>query len=296
MPDGGQGFDYGKVPILAAQDTGGTGTAACRDPDRAADVTFVVSTLLGGEAVAETGERSPAQGDGEREGKAGRFRAFNEAQVVFPLLALVGLFTLLLLLLTYVFDRFRSGGNFLPENNLPVLLVTGTVALLLSIATLVIVFARLSLTSWRSALGLPEGSIRAVIALLLIVLFFITAVFLYADVGRNGEQRVLNGITEERLADIPTREILRLEREGVGVDERFNVVTTSPKIPESIDLAQQLVTTVSTLVVAVAAFYFGANSVTALVAPGAAEAAERRRPGTGTNGEDGSRSQQADKG
>src|SRR5262245_38408174 len=58
----------------------------------------------------------------------------------------------------------------LPENSLPILLVSGAVALLLSIALLVVIMRHQGLTDARFALGLPEGSIRAVIALMLILL------------------------------------------------------------------------------------------------------------------------------
>jgi hypothetical protein len=109
---------------------------------------------------------------------------------------------------------------------------------------------------------LPEGSVRAVIALLLILLFFISAIFLYADVGRRETDRVLKGIDAARLASIPTDSIRSLESVGSGESKTFNVVLLgADKNQESRDLAKQLVTTVSTLVVAVAAFYFGTSSV-----------------------------------
>ena len=172
-------------------------------------------------------------------------------------LTVAGLF----IVITFVFNRFRVENSFLPENNLPIMLITGTVALLLTVAALVIIFARLDLTRWENPLGLPDGSVRAVIALLLILLFFITAVFLYADVGRNGADRVLTGISQVRFDAIPTEQIQDSRQRAVGTTTVYDVTLTSPKNQDSRDIAKQLVTTVSTLVVAIAAFYFGSNSV-----------------------------------
>jgi hypothetical protein len=174
---------------------------------------------------AEEGEREPSDTGSQN----GGFRSFRDSQVLWPLLVLVGLFSVLLVTLSYVYDQLRAQESFLPENSLPVLLITGTVALLLSIGALVVVYSHLDLTNKAAALALPEGSIRAVIALLLIVLFFITAVFLYADVGRNAPDRELDGITAERLATIPTDEILSVDSRGVGDNERFDVVLSSAR-------------------------------------------------------------------
>jgi hypothetical protein len=74
-------------------------------------------------------------------------------------------------------------------------------------------------------LGLPEGSIRALIALGLILLFFILAVFLYAD--------LLHGTPGN----------------------------PGPHGSAGVDIAKQLATTISTLVVAIASFYFGSSAV-----------------------------------
>jgi hypothetical protein len=114
-----------------------------------------------------------------------------------------------------------NGGQVLsqPEIQLPVELIAAVLALIGSLAFLVLVFNQLQLTSKDQALGLPDGSIRAILAVSLIFLFLIMSVFLYAAVAKNS--------------------------------------ATSP----SLDIAKQLVTTVATLAVSVAGFYFGAASV-----------------------------------
>jgi hypothetical protein len=106
---------------------------------------------------------------------------------------------------------------------LPLLLITGIVVFLGALASLVVIFRRQGLANRDFALGLPDGSIRAIIALSLILLFAILAVFLYIGQG------------------------------GFGTDSQPTDGQT--------DMAKQLVTTLSTLVVAIASFYFGSTTV-----------------------------------
>lgn len=70
---------------------------------------------------------------------------------------------------------------------LPILLVYGVVTLLVALAALVGILSSFKLTSPKFALGLPEGSIQAVIALILVLIFAITAVFLSTiEIGPDG--------------------------------------------------------------------------------------------------------------
>ena len=72
----------------------------------------------------------------------------------------------------------------LPEDvKLPLLIVVAVVALLGSIAFVVVAFAIYKLIDPQQALGLPDGSVRAIIALLLVVLFAALTVFLTAKLG-----------------------------------------------------------------------------------------------------------------
>jgi hypothetical protein len=77
--------------------------------------------------------------------------------------------------------------------------------------------------------------------------------------------RELTGITSERFAEIPTNEIEKATARSQGSATVYDV-TLAPSgtnTTTSDDIAKQLVTTVATLVTAVAAFYFGANTVSA---------------------------------
>src|SRR6266540_1456475 len=95
---------------------------------------------------------------------------------------------------------------------------------LLVLGVLVLIFTRLGLTNPAFALGLPDGSIRAVIALILILVFFVIALYIYISVANPA-------------------------------------AGAAPPSQDAIKLAQQILTTLSTLVVAISAFYFGATSV-----------------------------------
>ena len=64
---------------------------------------------------------------------------------------------------------------------LPVLVVVGVMALFATLALVAVTFSVAGLTDPTQALGLPEGSVRAAIALSLIVIFAITSIYLYSS-------------------------------------------------------------------------------------------------------------------
>jgi MFS family permease len=161
-------------------------------------------------------------------------------------------------------DRTHDHGA---EASLSLVFVAAAVILILVLSALSIVFRRLRLSDPEAAMGLPYGSVRAVIALLLIMLFFIAAIYLFNHTQNTNDpqgDRHLAGIDATRLAAIPTDQIKDSRSRTVGSAVVYDV--TLQAIPvntnASNDIAKQLVTTVGTLVTAVAAFYFGANSVT----------------------------------
>jgi hypothetical protein len=153
-----------------------------------------------------------------------------------------------------------------PESALSLVFVAAAVVLILVVCTLSIIFKRLRLDDQAEAMGLPKGSVRAVIALMLILLFFIAAIFLFSSTQRNlsGPERQLVGLTPTQYAALDSNEIVRSSSKGSGNSLSYDVMLLPAlsNTPSSDDIAKQLITTVGTLVTAVAAFYFGANSVT----------------------------------
>lgn len=186
-----------------------------------------------------------------------------------------------------------AGGGFLVLTRLPdpfnaapmtivVLLVAGFVAvtLLLYLGTLVI--RTIGLGTRKEALGMPEGSIRALIAMSLILMFAIIGVtVLYA--GQGGDPLVSRGISAEELARLENVQIIAISVVDPAASpgaERFDV-TARPELSQAgHDFGLQLLTTVSTLVVAVAGFYFGARAVAqATKTASAIQAASTTPPG-----------------
>ena len=167
---------------------------------------------------------------------------------------------------TIVIATNQLEGDFRPEVALPILLVSGLIALVAALAILVGTFSIFGLTQPGSAFGLPEGTLQAVIAMMIIMIFAITSLYLNASVKTTTLKSV---VTQAQLADIPSDEIQsitpREDESGNQVEDEsgnqlFDVQrVVANRVGE--DFAKQLLTTLSTLVVAVVAFYFGAKSV-----------------------------------
>lgn len=170
-----------------------------------------------------------------------------------------------------------------------ILLVAGFVSVTLLLYLGTIVLRAAGLTTKEEALGMPEGSIRALIAMSLILMFAIIGVtVLYAGMG--GEQTQSNGITSaqiERLENVQIIAISVVDPAASPGSERFNVTSRTELSQAGHDFGLQLLTTVSTLVVAVAGFYFGSRAVnqgakTATAAQKAALGARGAAAGAGT--------------
>jgi hypothetical protein len=101
--------------------------------------------------------------------------------------------------------------------------------------------------SQRGALGLPEGSISAVIALLLLFLFSLLSVFVYTQTQESENF----GITR-----LPEGRIIKIERVGAGPTATYNA-TLSRENSTSTEIGRTTLATVSTLLVAIVGFYFG---------------------------------------
>lgn len=144
---------------------------------------------------------------------------------LFILSAMALVIFLALGIIIFVFAPFRENAL-----TLGLLIVLGVGVLIVLLFIMASAFKTLHLTDPKEALGLPSGSIRAMIALLLIVIWAIVSIFVI------------------RLFALPLTDI------------KGNQL---PLNAEALKVAQQLFTTMSTLVVAIAAFYFGSSSVRA---------------------------------
>lgn len=144
-----------------------------------------------------------------------------------------------------------------PEVSLPILLVASIVALLAALSSMVAVFTSLRLANPDFALGLPEGTVRAVIALSLILIFMTTSTFLSGQL--RGPTVLSKNFPIKQLETFKER-VLSIEERTENNQTVYDVKLLSEANAASIDFAKQILTTIGTLVVAVAGFYFGARA------------------------------------
>lgn len=153
-------------------------------------------------------------------------------------------------------NTLKERNLFRPEIILPLLLLTGLIALVIALAILVGAFHLFRLTTPNSPFGVPEGTLQAVIALTIILIFAVSALYLRGSL--DPQIVAVRGLTAEQVAAIPGDQILgsrAVEGALFDVDRRL-VVDQDAK-----DFSNQLLTILGTLVGAVAGFYFGAKSV-----------------------------------
>jgi hypothetical protein len=161
-----------------------------------------------------------------------------------------------------VFMAYKLGlSNSTPEVLLPLLVVGGVLSLLVVLSLVSVLFQTLGLADPKQALALPEGSVRAVIALSLVVLFAILSIFLYGSLSTSGKIQSLPNLTTEKkdefVKNVPMAQVVLVQPTGTT----FTVFYREPHNPAGEDFAKQLLVMLGTLVTAVASFYFGANTV-----------------------------------
>ena len=153
------------------------------------------------------------------------------------------------------------------------LAIAGVVALLGSLALVSISFSLVNMGDKTQALGLPQGSVRAVIALSLVVLFAILTVYLFSSLNTPQQFREVAScmddgtsaqmLTQQRSGELMTRvpvENAAGTCKGLS-GQRYNVLIQQPANPDAIDFAKQLLVLIGTLVTSVASFYFGSKAV-----------------------------------
>jgi hypothetical protein len=190
----------------------------------------------------------------------------------------VGLLVGVFWLLTKLIPKDGSG-------SLALLAIGGVVVLILLLTAVAIVFQILGLTNDTQAMGLPEGSIRAVIALSLIVLFAILSVFLYQGVSTTGPLNTIVNLSDTERAEFirshPTardiQSVLVKEpplKNADGTPKYFYDVSYRSTNATADDFAKQMLVLLGTLMTAVTSFYLGAGTATSAKKAGEAAANE----------------------
>src|SRR5690606_30625462 len=86
-----------------------------------------------------------------------------------------------------------------------VIAILAIIASILTLALVSIVFASFQEAPSQHALGMPQGSIRALVALSLLTSFIITAVFMFSTLNEQSFFRQ-NNVTPEQLKTLNIRE------------------------------------------------------------------------------------------
>jgi hypothetical protein len=181
---------------------------------------------------------------------------------------LVWFFVLVLLLIQvgggYVLYTMTAKGTGVPELLMGTLTVFSITTLMTVLFILAAGFSSMMLTDPKQALGLPEGSIRAMIALVLIMVFILISIFLFRKVSL--PDRIFMGTVKQasdiRIDSMKTQIILEtIPADKKMDDNNYYVFAISEVNEEGKRLAQQLITILGTLVTAISSFYFG-NTLT----------------------------------
>jgi hypothetical protein len=182
---------------------------------------------------------------------------------------LVSSLIIILVILAALYRWLNEQKIFFPEFALPMLLLAAIVLFLGGIAVLVNVYRSVGLHDKRHALGLPEGSVRAIIALILIFLFFVAITFIYFSAVRGQPARRLQGLTPAQFTQIPAEDLISSTPiPATGTPTSYNVVIQGSISPAAQDIGKNVVVLLGTLITAVAAFYFGSKSATSAAVAG----------------------------
>jgi hypothetical protein len=159
----------------------------------------------------------------------------------------------------YYFGKSLSVLNVSKEIGLPILTIAAVVLMLAVLALVAIAYSTLGLADRTQALALPEGSVRAVIALTLILLFGILSIFLYNSMS-NSDLLTMPGLTaaqkETAISLAPSGSIAIAVPETAGT---FTLYLRNIRNPSSDDFAKQVMVLLGTLVTSRSSFYFGAK-------------------------------------
>jgi hypothetical protein len=165
------------------------------------------------------------------------------------------------------------------------IVLVGLALTVVFMAILAIIYSVMGVEDAKQALGLPDGSVRALLAFSLVLIFVCLGAFLFSEVNKNNqpvEGKTLTLVTETQLADLKASfnvapELakdqsgqVRYEQVAGPKGEPTNdlkhplyTVTYYPKgNKDAEDFAKQIFTTLATVFVSVVSFYFGSSVTT----------------------------------
>jgi hypothetical protein len=152
--------------------------------------------------------------------------------------------------------------------------------LMVVLAAMAIIYQRLGLDNKDQALGLPQGSVRSLIALLLLVGFVIITIYLFRVVSESNVDKIEH-VTQAQLDAFKNRLVAaqivpsKADKQQAKADQQqakagqqqaktskelYDIWVTVPRNDTATErFAQQIFTALLTLVTAVSSFYFGSR-------------------------------------
>jgi amino acid transporter len=152
---------------------------------------------------------------------------------------------------------------------LPLLVIAGLVSLIALLAVMAIAFKTVHLANQTQALGLPDGTVRAVIALSLILIFAVVTVYLFSNlsdldtVACQELEALKNQIAKttgnRSLAATP----VATDTSGTNAPTSTSLspadTRRQSKLASSEDFAKQLLIMLGTLITSITSFYFASS-------------------------------------
>ena len=178
-----------------------------------------------------------------------------------------GVLTVVLVALTVLVTVLAQQSVGVPaEIALTVWILLGLSALLVLLTLVACISRVMDGTANRGALNLPHGSISAVIALMLLLLFAFSSIYLFSQLSsRESRGAESTGVSESTLADFSSEHVISVNvaeacaADGTG---RTYDVVLAPASGASTDFAETIFATLSTVVIAIVGFYFGQRAAT----------------------------------
>jgi hypothetical protein len=163
----------------------------------------------------------------------------------------------------------KSNTYFRPEIALPTVLIIGVTAVLGVLGSIALAFypqLRAPQQYTLGPLGLPDGTIGAVISLMLLIIFATTSLYLFASLTEGSDSNLIKGISAADIEEIPTEQLLSVVQNKAD-PSKFDVKRITPNRAGE-EFAKQILSVVGTLLVAIVGFYFGSHVAGPTPGPG----------------------------
>lgn len=158
-----------------------------------------------------------------------------------------------------------------PTFGLPLLAILGIMLLFGAMTITSSLFQSLGLADSGEALALPPGSVRAAIALSLVVLFATIAIMLFQTLAQEGTPKRLEGLSEEEKTLVlkqPGTRVMAVRKVACSANPApvanapacYDLEVAATPSGEAVDLAKQLLTLIGTLMTSVTSFYFASRT------------------------------------